>query len=144
MRKIMHLIALCFLYLATTVGFVSTGHAGAPGAMALDQVLSAEGYLVVDIRTKPEWQSTGVVPGSLPLTFFQADGSYDADGFLSDLSQHAGKVDRVAVLCRSGNRSTHVSRFLVSMGYEDVVNVVGGVRQGLQKGVKLVPYSESE
>ena len=44
--------------------------------------LIAKGVPVIDIRTKPEWDETGIVPGSHPLTFFDEKGDADpAPGF---------------------------------------------------------------
>ncbi|RLA22592.1 MAG: hypothetical protein DRQ62_07725, partial [Gammaproteobacteria bacterium] len=33
--------------------------------------------LVIDIRTPQEWKSTGIIPGSHPVKFFDQNGKYD-------------------------------------------------------------------
>ena len=39
--------------------------------------MTKNGVTVIDIRTKPEWEETGIVPGSKLLTFFDERGKAD-------------------------------------------------------------------
>ena len=39
--------------------------------------LMKSGVTVIDIRTKPEWEETGILPGSKLLTFFDERGKAD-------------------------------------------------------------------
>jgi len=43
------------------------------------------GIKIIDIRTKPEWIETGIIKGSILITFFDEKGQYDAAKFLSQL-----------------------------------------------------------
>ncbi|MEK7361075.1 MAG: rhodanese-like domain-containing protein, partial [Pseudomonadota bacterium] len=44
--------------------------------------LAASGVPLIDIRTIPEWQETGIVPGSHLLTFFEERGKADPPEWL--------------------------------------------------------------
>jgi rhodanese-related sulfurtransferase len=91
--------------------------------------LRAEGVPVVDIRTASEWQQTGIVPGSHLLTFFDNRGEAEPDAWLARLQAIAKPGQPVVLICRSGNRSTVVSRFLTeNAGYAKVYNVESGIR----------------
>ena len=91
--------------------------------------LRAEGVPVVDIRTAPEWQQTGIVPGSHLLTFFDNRGEAEPEAWLTRLQAIAKPGQPVVLICRSGNRSTVVSRFLTeNAGYAKVYNVESGIR----------------
>ncbi|HQU89270.1 MAG TPA: rhodanese-like domain-containing protein [Denitromonas sp.] len=91
--------------------------------------LRAEGVPVVDIRTAPEWQQTGIVPGSHLLTFFDNRGEAEPEAWLARLQAIAKPGQPVVLICRSGNRSTVVSRFLTeNAGYAKVYNVESGIR----------------
>ena len=49
---------------------------------------------------------------------------------LDQLPARVGELDphrRVVVLCRSGGRSTQAAEFLVAAGFDDVVNLAGGM-----------------
>ena len=80
--------------------------------------------------------------GSLGLTFYREDRSYDAEAFLARLKQHVKPDERVAILCRTGNRSDKVSRYLVQHGFTSVTNIDGGVARAKESGIELVPYQQ--
>lgn len=103
--------------------------------------LVQSGIKIIDIRTEPEWVQTGIVKGSIPITFFDARGNYDAQKFLDDISKHVKKGEEFALICRTGNRTTAVSDFLGKQGY-DVINLKGGVVSLGRQGFKLVPYTK--
>jgi rhodanese-related sulfurtransferase len=94
---------------------------------------------IIDIRTKPEWIQTGIVKGSIPITFFDEKGRYDARAFLQKIDRYVSKDKEFAIICRTGNRTTTVSRFLDKMGYK-VINLKGGVVSLGKKGYKLTSY----
>lgn len=97
------------------------------------------GIKIIDIRTAPEWTETGIVKGSIPITFFDERGNYDAQKFLNILSGYVNKNEEFALICRTGNRTTAVSDFLGKMGY-NVVNLKGGVKSLVRQGYKLAQY----
>jgi len=91
--------------------------------------LQAAGVPLVDIRTAAEWTESGIVPGSHLLTFFDERGRSEAAAWLGKLKEIAGPAQPVAVICRSGNRTRVVSRFLSDQaGYATVYNVRSGIR----------------
>ncbi len=90
--------------------------------------LQAAGVAVVDVRTAPEWDETGVVPGSHLLTYFDAHGAAEPEHWLRKLQAIASPDQPVVVICRSGQRSRAVSRFLSEQaGYTTVYNVDRGI-----------------
>lgn len=98
------------------------------------------GIKIIDIRTEPEWKSTGIVEHSIPITFFQNDGSYNAQAFITELNKHVSKDKEFAIICRTGNRTSVVSDFLSKQGYK-VVNLKGGIVSLMAKGYKPEPYT---
>lgn len=97
--------------------------------------LTAAGVTLIDIRTLPEWEQTGVVPGSHLLTFFDARGQADPAAWLAKAKAVARPGDPVIVICRSGNRSKAVSQFLTQQaGYAKVYNVTSGIRAWVKEG----------
>lgn len=97
--------------------------------------LSAAGVPVIDIRTAPEWEETGIVAGSHPLTFFDERGQADPAAWLQKAKSIAKPGEPVIVICRSGNRTKAVSQFLSQQaGYAKVYNVKSGIRAWIQEG----------
>ncbi len=92
------------------------------------QKLVAEGVTLVDLRRADEWKNTGVVEGSQLMTFFDAEGKFDAEDWLAQLGSIIEPDAPVILICHSGNRSSMVSRWLSEkVGLEKVYNVTDGI-----------------
>jgi rhodanese-related sulfurtransferase len=91
--------------------------------------LVKSGVPVIDIRTLPEWEETGIVQGSHLLTFYDERGRADPPAWLEKLKPIARPGDPVIVICRSGNRTKAVSQMLSKQaGYATVYNVRDGIK----------------
>lgn len=106
----------------------------------LSQTFLSKHIPIIDIRTKKEWEKTGVIKDSTLLTFYGEDGRFDEQKFLRNLNANIDKNSEFAILCRSGNRSNRVARFLKSKGYVKVINLTGGIKQGAKNHIELVNY----
>jgi rhodanese-related sulfurtransferase len=77
--------------------------------------LGADGQLV-DVR-EPDEVAGGTLPGAVNIP-------------LGDIPARVGELDpsrRVVLLCRSGGRSGQAAEFLAASGFDDVVNLTGGM-----------------
>ena len=74
--------------------------------------LAAKGVPVIDIRTAGEWKSTGVIPGSKLLTFFDEKGNANTAQWLASAKGLATPDQPVILICRSGNRTRAATQFL--------------------------------
>jgi len=103
------------------------------------KALIEQGVPVIDIRRPEEWRQTGVVEGSLLNTFFDKQGRYDVRAWLEKLAPVAGKEDPLILICRTGNRTGVVGRFLDrKLGYAKVYNVEKGITDWIRKGNPVV------
>ena len=106
--------------------------------------LTKSGVPVVDIRLQSEWEETGIVAGSKLLTFFDEKGRADAAGWLEKVKPIAQPNEPVIVICRSGNRTKAVSRFLSQQaGYSTVYNVKAGIKGWIGNGGPVIPATQS-
>lgn len=110
------------------------------------QRLAAAGELtLIDIRTPEEWRQTGVARDAKLVNMVHPGG---ADGFVSEvLKQVDGDADApIALICRTGNRTTQIQRLLVSRGFSQVYNITEGmvgssVGPGwIKRGLPVDPY----
>lgn len=102
--------------------------------------LIAEGVPVVDIRLESEWQHTGIVADSHLLTFFDERGKADPAAWLQKLKPVAAAGQPVILICRTGNRTRAVARFLAEQaGYSRVYNVRAGIMGWLRDGGPVTP-----
>ena len=118
-------VALASLAALTLIpAFAATGlEMSAPGALAQ---LKAGKLILVDIRTPDEWKQTGVAQGAVRLDMQHPKG---APGFMDDLLKltKGDKNAPVALICRTGNRTTQVQRYLEAQGFTQVFNVREGM-----------------
>lgn len=76
----------------------------------------ARGAQLVDVRERNEYRA-GTLPDAVNIP-------------LSELERRVFELSRsrpVAVFCQSGNRSQDAAELLVSRGFRQVVNLVGGI-----------------
>lgn len=107
--------------------------------------LAASGVPIIDIRTAPEWQETGVLAGSRLITLFDERGNADPAVWLKKVQAVAGPKQPVVVICRSGNRTKAASRLLSEQaGYAKVYNVKNGIRAWATEGRPLVAAASME
>jgi len=93
-----------------------------------------QGVPIYDIRRPDEWKQTGVVKGSQLMTFFDANGKVYAN-FLPKFAQQVNKDDPVILICRTGNRTSVLARYLMeNLGYTKVYNVKYGITDWIRKG----------
>lgn len=100
----------------------------------------SSGITIIDVRTESEWKETGIVKDSIPITFFDARGNYDAQKFLDLLSAYVQKDKEFAIICRTGNRTTSIGQYLDKLGYK-VINLQGGVVFLKQQGYEFQEYN---
>ena len=110
--------------LLAVAGFArATPDMSAPDAAA---AVAAGKITLIDIRTPPEWKETGIAKGSKLVNMLHPQG---APGFTHALLEQV-KGDRnapIALICRTGNRTTQVQRYLQNQGFTQVYNVKEGM-----------------
>ena len=107
---------------------LATLPAQAADIAAPDAYAALEGgkLTLIDIRTPPEWRQTGVARGAQRLDMLHPGG---APGFVADLLKQVNG-DRnapIGLICRTGNRTTQVARYLEAQGFTQVFNIKEGM-----------------
>ena len=85
-----------------------------------------EGYILLDVRTKAEYES-GYIPGAINIPLGDID-----ERVVSSLPD---KEQMILVYCRSGNRSRQASDKLVKLGYKNIIEI-GGINSWKGEVVK--------
>ncbi len=81
---------------------------------------------LIDIRTPEEWRQTGVAAGAVRIEMRNPKGP---DGF-AEAVLAAVKGDRnapIALICRTGNRTTYMQKELEARGFTHVYNIKEGM-----------------
>jgi len=103
---------------------------GLPYAGALTPAEAADlmkaGVKLVDVRTKPELQYVGKVPGSLAVEWQTWPGGKPNPEFIGELAAAVGKDQPVMFLCRSGARSHGAAEAAMRAGWTETYNILEG------------------
>lgn len=101
--------------------------------------------VLVDVRTKGEWESSGIAPGAITLTM----GAQDYYEKLEAIAAaNPGKT--IGLICAAGGRSTKTASELEKRGLSQVVDVKEGMGGGLFSAgwiaaeLPVVPYKPTE
>ncbi len=123
-------------------------------ALANSNVLSAEqafagvqegSLILVDVRTPKEWDETGVAPGAWPMNVRDPEFR---EAFMSVLERNPNH--QVAVICRTGKRSSTLVNMLEDNGVHGVLNVIEGMQGGpngrgwIPTGLPVVSIDEAQ
>jgi len=120
MPRLSRLLALPLALLASIAG---AQEMSAPEAL---EAARAGKITLIDIRTPAEWKQTGVAAGATRINMIHPQG---AAGFLNEVLAKVGadKAAPIALICRTGNRTTQVQKFLRAQGFTQVYNVTEGM-----------------
>jgi rhodanese-related sulfurtransferase len=88
--------------------------------------LMKAGVKLVDVRTKPELQYVGRIPGSLAVEWQTWPGGKQNPEFIGELAATVGKDEPVMFLCRSGARSHGAAEAALRAGWKETYNVLEG------------------
>lgn len=80
---------------------------------------------LIDIRRPDEWKQTGVAKGALEINMAHPQGTA---GFVRQVEAEVGSKDApIALICRTGNRTTQMQKVLIDAGFTRVVNIKEGM-----------------
>jgi rhodanese-related sulfurtransferase len=100
-------------------------YAGALTPSEAYQLMQA-GAKLVDVRTKPELQYVGRVPGSIAVEWQTYPGNNPNPEFIGELAAGAAKDEAVMFICRSGARSHSAAEAAMRAGWKETYNVLEG------------------
>ena len=89
-----------------------------------NEALGKGEIVLIDIRTPAEWAQTGVANGAVQLDMTSATFQND---FAMQFGANPSK--KIALICRSGNRSSRLAAMMEASGLTKIVDVTGGTSQ---------------
>jgi len=119
------------------VAFAVNAYQGGNGGTVVHQYMTveemkADGGLIVDIRTPPEWRETGVIDGAKLVTFS------DAQSFLAQVGPEIADGRDLILICHSGNRSSRAAAALEGLIPNKIISVDGGMSREIASGLQTV------
>lgn len=127
------------LLVGIAVGHQSIADSGVQ-TVSIEQLIPFmdSGVTLIDIRRADEWRATGVIAGSHLITAFDAEGVLRPT-FLAEVAAVSAPDRPIALVCRSGNRSSVAARLLTDQRkFRAVYSVSGGMNDWLRAGRPVV------
>lgn len=132
---------------AAVCAFTRTSFAQSPdvwSVQAANAGLEAGTFVLVDVRSRKEWEETGIARGAWPVSLHE-------DGFGSRLAKALDLAGdrRVGLICASGGRSGYVFRALHQKGVTQVTDISEGMlgsKAGpgwISAGLPVVPIADA-
>ncbi len=81
-----------------------------------ERIEKGEAITLIDVREEWEYEEKNINAKNIPLA--------SLPGRLDELGATG---DEIIVHCKTGGRSAQAQKFLISKGYTNVVNLVGGI-----------------
>ena len=97
---------------------------------------------IVDIRTPPEWVETGLIQGAIPIMFFNEQGNYNINTWLTELNKKVDTTKPFALICRTGSRTAVLAPFLSQKLNYQVINIQGGMVYTKAAKLAILPYNK--
>ncbi|WP_204115724.1 rhodanese-like domain-containing protein [Shimia biformata] len=133
--------ALAGFFVTPTLGFASEDVLSATRANVM---IEAGELILIDIRRPDEWEATGVAKGAWPLDMRQqAFGGW----LIETIARNPDR--RIAIICRTGNRSGQLQTILKKNNINDVLDVSEGMVGGpngkgwIASGLPVVSAAEA-
>lgn len=101
------------------------------------ELAAANDIVLIDIRREEEWKQTGVIEGAHLVTYT------GAEDFLRKVTPLLSEGQKIALVCRSGNRTSQAARQIAPLLDIEVIDVAGGMLRIAKEGYKSVAPSKA-
>ena len=100
-------------------------------------LLMEKKLILIDIRTKKEWQFTGVIEGSYEISAFDSKGNLNSN-FLKMYKKNVKENDHVVFISDKGEVSSILANgFIENLGMKNIYSLKGGIQEWIIKGNKI-------
>lgn len=93
---------------------------------AFELMQKAPGAVLVDVRTRAEWDFVGRIPGAVQIEWQTYPDSRPNPDFVEELQARVDREALVMFICRSGARSHSAAIAATQAGYTQAFNVLQG------------------
>ena len=93
---------------------------------------------IIDVRTQNEWESTGIIEGSILISLLDKKNKFIFENWYEDFKKKISKNESVIFVCALGVRSKFISN-LVNKKKPDlkIYNLKKGINNWIRSGNKI-------
>lgn len=89
---------------------------------------SGRKFILLDVRTEKEYNE-GHIQNSILIPYDELNERHN--------ELNPNKSDEIVAYCKTKNRSRKAAKILISLGYENVVFVLGGITAWIENGYRV-------
>jgi rhodanese-related sulfurtransferase len=137
-----------FLLIILAMICLSTSVVAAPiiqSAPDIAQQVNAGKMVLLDIRSRGEWQETGLAAGAWPVSMHEPDF-----GLKLEQVMMLYKPEQIAIICATGGRTQYMAKTLDGLGIKGITDLSEGMignKHGpgwLARGMPLITLKQSQ
>ena len=102
--------------------------------------LMSLGIPLIDVRRRDEWISTGVIENSYLHTFFDINGKYDLESFITKIKKISNSEKGIILFCRSGRRTTAIAETLKKTNDFPAIYNTKGIKAWILEDNYVIKY----
>ncbi|RCL75713.1 MAG: rhodanese-like domain-containing protein [Alphaproteobacteria bacterium] len=102
--------------------------------------LMSLGIPLIDVRRRDEWISTGVIENSYLHTFFDINGKYDLESFITKIKKISNSEKGIILFCRSGRRTTAIAETLEKTNDFPAIYNTKGIKAWILEDNNVIKY----
>ena len=93
---------------------------------------------IIDVRTQNEWESTGIIEGSILISLLDKKNKFIFENWYEDFKKKISKNESVIFVCALGVRSKYISN-LINKKKPDlkIYNLKKGINDWIRSGNKI-------
>jgi len=125
MRNVLTALVAAATLLTTLTGCARESGPSLAAPAAWEQAQAGQ-LTLIDIRRPDEWRQTGVARGALEINMQHPRGAL---GFVEQVAAEVGgnRAAPIGLICRTGNRTSHMQRVLADAGFTNVTHIGEGM-----------------
>jgi len=89
------------------------------------EILRKQDYITIDVRT-PSEHTIEHIPDSILIDIYSP--------YFKNEIEKLDKSRKYLIYCRSGNRSLHAAKYMLSVGFKTALNLAGGIIKWKKSG----------
>ena len=90
--------------------------------------------LIIDIRSKKEWDETGLIKNSKKITAFDQEGNF-LSSFLKTINKISNPSSEIIFISKTGDISSILANgFVEQIGYKNISSLEGGIEGWIKSG----------
>ena len=106
--------------------------------------LLKKGIPIVDVRTKQEWQNTGIIKNSFLISMINEKGRYSFEDWLKRFSDIKLENNSVILICAVGGRSYYLANVVRKIKENvKIYNVKKGIKNWITYNNPIVKYNQN-